>query len=75
MVIVSEFTGDNVAYRRLSKWRRGPKLKPRVYYADQETTSVRSVGRVRVVFSTMKKATPLQRLLTAALPPEFRTAT
>lgn len=65
--------GDYVAYRRLSKWRMGPKLKPRVYYAHQETSSVRGVGRVRVVFSTMKKdlakATPddVKILLTNAL--------
>lgn len=48
-------TGDYVAYRRLSKWRMGPKVKPRVYYAHQETANVRSVGRVRLVFSTPKK--------------------
>jgi hypothetical protein len=55
-------TGKYAGYRRLSKWRVGPKQKPRVYHAYQEKRDVRSVGRVRVVFSTMKpnlkKATP-----------------
>ena len=55
-------TGQYADYRRLSRWRVGPKLKPRVYYAYQEKQDVRSVGRVQLVFSTMKpnlkKATP-----------------
>jgi hypothetical protein len=55
-------TGKNASYRRLSKWRVGSKMKPRVYYAYQEKLEVRSVGRVQLVFSTMKpdlkKATP-----------------
>jgi hypothetical protein len=55
-------TGKYVQYRRLSKWRVGPKLKQRVYYAYQEKREVRSVGRVQLVFSTMKpnleRATP-----------------
>jgi hypothetical protein len=55
-------TGKNAFYRRLSKWRVGSKMKPRVYYAYQEKLEVRSVGRVQLVFSTMKpdlkKATP-----------------
>jgi hypothetical protein len=55
-------TGKYASYRRLSKWRIGPKMKPRVYYAYQEKLAVRSVGRVQLVFSTMKpdlqKATP-----------------
>jgi len=46
----------------MAKWRVGPKQKPRVYYAYQEKLKVRSVGRVQLVFSTMKpnlkKATP-----------------
>jgi hypothetical protein len=45
-------TGPYAEYRRLSRWRMGPKQKPRVYYAHQETANVRSVGRVRLVFST-----------------------
>jgi hypothetical protein len=47
-------TGKYARYRRLSKWRLGPKLKPRVYYAHQEKREVRSIGRVRLIFSTMK---------------------
>jgi hypothetical protein len=54
-------TGKYVKYRRLSKWRVGPKTKPRVYYAHQEIQKVHSVGRVQLVFSTMK--------------PDLRTAT
>jgi hypothetical protein len=54
--------GKYVKYRRLSRWRVGPKLKPRIYYAHQEIREVRSVGRVQLVFSTMKsellQATP-----------------
>jgi hypothetical protein len=55
-------TGQYADYRRLSKWRVGPKQKPRAYYAHQEKQEVRNVGRVQLVFSTMKpnlkKATP-----------------
>ena len=55
-------TGKYAKQRRLSKWRVGPKQKPRVYYAYQEKSEVRSVGRVQLVFSTTKpnlrKATP-----------------
>jgi hypothetical protein len=55
-------TGKYADYRRLSRWRVGPKQKPRVYYAYQEKLKVHSVGRVQLVFSTMKpnlgKATP-----------------
>jgi hypothetical protein len=55
-------TGQYASYRRLSKWRVGPKMKPRVYYAYQERRAVRSVGDVQLVFSTMKpdlkQATP-----------------
>ncbi len=55
-------TGKYADYRRLSKWRVGPRMKPRVYYAYQEKRAVRNVGDVRLVFSTMKpnleKATP-----------------
>jgi len=55
-------TGKYADYRRLSRWRVGPKVKPRVYYAHQERQAVRNVGDVQLVFSTMKrnlkKATP-----------------
>ena len=47
-------TGKYASYRRLSKWRVGPKQKPRVYHAYQEKSEVRRVGRVQLVFSTMK---------------------
>lgn len=47
-------TGEYARYRRLSKWRVGLKQKPRVYYAYQEKREVRRVGRVQLVFSTMK---------------------
>ena len=66
-------TGKYAGYRRLSKWRVGPKQKPRVYYAYQEKCEVRSVGRVQLIFSTMKpdlkKATPddVKILMTNAL--------
>jgi hypothetical protein len=66
-------TGQYADYRRLSKWRIGPKQKPRVYYAYQEKLAVRSVGRVQLVFSTMKpnlrSATPddVKILMTNAL--------
>lgn len=46
--------GRYAAQRRLSKWRIGPKQKPRVYYAYQEESAVRHVGVVKLVFSTMK---------------------
>jgi hypothetical protein len=66
-------TGKYAKYRRLSKWRVGPKQKQRVYYAYQEERDVRSVGRVQLVFSTMKPdmktATPddVKILMTNAL--------
>lgn len=54
--------GKYAKYRRLSRWRVGPKLKPRIYYVHQEIREVRSVGCVQLVFSTMKaklsQATP-----------------
>ena len=55
-------TGKYAKYRRLSQWRVGPRQKTRVYYAYQEKREVRNVGKVQLVFSTMKpdlkKATP-----------------
>ena len=54
--------GPYVNYRRLSTHRIGPKAKPRTYYVHQERRTVKSVGDVRLVFSTTKahlaKATP-----------------
>jgi hypothetical protein len=53
--------GKYASYRRLSKWRVGPKMKPRVYYAYQEKLEVPSIGHVQLVFSKkkpdLKKAT------------------
>ena len=66
-------SGKYAGYRRLSKWRVGPKQKPRAYYAYQEKCEVRSVGRVQLIFSTtkpdLKKATPddVKILMTNAL--------
>ena len=55
-------TGKYAVYRRLSKWRMGPKQKPRVFYAFQEKSTVQRVGRVQLIFSTtkpnLKTATP-----------------
>ena len=65
-------TGQYADYRRLSRYRLGPKQKPRVYYAHQEKQEVRSVGRVQLVFSTtkhnLKNATPddVKILMTSA---------
>jgi hypothetical protein len=47
-------TGKYARQRRLSRWRVGPKQKPRVYYAHQEERDVHNVGCVRLVFSTLK---------------------
>jgi hypothetical protein len=47
--------GEYVAMRRLSVYRVGPKVKPRVYYAYSENRDVHSVGKVRLVFSTREK--------------------
>jgi hypothetical protein len=47
-------TGQYADYRRLSRYRVGPKQKPRVYYAYSEKCEVHSVGRVQLAFSTTK---------------------
>ena len=47
--------GPFAEHRRLSTWRIGSKAKPRTYSVHQETTQVRSVGRVSLVFSTTKE--------------------
>lgn len=53
--------GNYVNYRRVSKYRLGPKLKARVYYAYEETREVQGIGPARIVYSTtkvnLKKAT------------------
>lgn len=46
--------GKYAVYRRLSPHRIGPKAKLRTYYVHQERRQVRSVGEVRLVFSTTK---------------------
>jgi hypothetical protein len=46
--------GEFAEHRRVSRWRVGPKTKPRTYTVAQETVEVRSVGRVKLVFSTTK---------------------
>jgi hypothetical protein len=47
--------GPYAVYRRLSPHRIGRKAKPRTYDVHQERQQVRSVGAVRLVFSTTKK--------------------
>jgi hypothetical protein len=47
--------GSYAVYRRLSPHRIGLKAKPRTYDVHQERQQVRSVGEVRLVFSTMKE--------------------
>jgi hypothetical protein len=47
-------TGKYAVYRRLSPHRVGPKAKSRTYYVHQEKREVHSVGKVQLVFSTMK---------------------
>jgi hypothetical protein len=53
--------GKYAEYRRLSRYRIGPKAKSRTYYVHQEKRDVHSVGKVQLVFSTtkpkLKKAT------------------
>lgn len=48
-------TGKYAVYRRLSRYRVGPKQKQRVYYAYSEKCDVHSVGRVQLAFSTTKR--------------------
>jgi hypothetical protein len=46
--------GKYVDYRRVSRYRIGPKFKPRTYYVHEESRDVHSVGKVRLFFSTTK---------------------
>ena len=46
--------GKYVDYRRISRYRIGPKFKPRTYYVHEESRNVHSVGKVRLFFSTTK---------------------
>ena len=59
-------SGAYAVYRRLSPHRIGPKAKARTYTVHQERRPVRSVGEVRLVFSTMKKK------LTTATPDDVK---
>jgi hypothetical protein len=47
--------GKYVDYRRIARCRIGPKLKARTYYVHEESRAVKSVGTVRLVFSTTLK--------------------
>lgn len=47
-------TGKYASYRRLSKYRIGPKTKHRDYYTHKEKAEVRNVGSVLLIFSTTK---------------------
>jgi hypothetical protein len=49
--------GQYAAMRRVSAYRIGPKVKPRTFYAHQESRAVHSVGEVLLVFSTREKPT------------------
>lgn len=44
--------GEFAVHRRLSRHRIGPKVKSRTYHVHEERRRVRSVGAVRIVFST-----------------------
>lgn len=65
--------GKYAGYRRLSRYRVGPKVKSRTFYFHRERRRVHSVGEAQLVFSTTKKelktATPddLKILMTNAL--------
>lgn len=54
--------GEFVAHRRLSRYRVGPKIKPRTYYVHEKSRDVHSVGKVRLFFSTTKTPAPGHRL-------------
>ena len=54
-------TGKYAKYRRISKWRVGPKMKPRVFHAYQEKRDVRSVGRVQLGDSPILRVLPCGR--------------
>lgn len=48
-------TGKYASYRRLSKYRVGPKMKHCDFYTHKEKAEVRNVGSVLLVFSTKKQ--------------------
>ncbi len=47
--------GKYAEYRRISRYRVGPKAKSRTYYVHEEKRDVQSVGKMRLVFSTTKQ--------------------
>jgi hypothetical protein len=47
--------GPHAVYRRLSRHRIGPKAKVRTFIVHEERRQVKSVGPVRLVFSTMQE--------------------
>jgi len=53
-VEVQAGTGKYAVYRRVSRCRIGPKMKPRTYHVHEERRDVHSVGNVRLFFSTTK---------------------
>lgn len=48
-------TGAYAAQRRASRYRVGPKAKPRTFYVHQERRAVHSIGMATLVFSTKEK--------------------
>jgi len=54
--------GKYVAYRRASRYRVGPKFKPRTYYVHEEGRDVHSVGKVRLFLSTTRAPAPGHRV-------------
>jgi len=58
--------GPLAIYRRLSRHRIGPKAKVRTFYVHEERRQVKSVGPVRLVFSTK------QENLTTATPDDVK---
>jgi hypothetical protein len=47
--------GEFAALRRLSRHRIGSKVKSRTYHVHEERRAVRSIGAVRIIFSTKSK--------------------
>jgi hypothetical protein len=54
--------GKYVDYRRASRYRVGPKFKPRTYYVHEEGRDVHSVGKVRLFLSTTLAPAPGHRV-------------
>ena len=54
--------GKYVDYRQVSRYRIGPKFKPRTYYVREESRDVHSVEKVRLFFSTTKGLAPASQL-------------